>query len=245
MKRFERNGCRRLQQILLFLILVVTLSGSPCLADFTGKVVGITDGDTFSVLHDGKAEKIRVNGIDCPEMGQPFGKKAKQFASDLIFGQVVLVKTYGLDRYGRTLGDAVLADGRSLAKELLSSGYAWWYRKYSNDKELEALEAEAKLSYLGLWGDPLPVPPWDWRSGLFDKSQLSPRTIANKAAEVTTAAIASSAGTDKDETVYVTKTGSKYHRAGCRYLKSMIPMPLSEASKRYQPCSVCNPPISS
>ena len=131
--------------------------------DFTGKVVGVHDGDTFTILHDGKAEKVRVNGIDSPELGQPFGMKAKQYASALIFGRVVTAKTSGTDRYGRTVGDAVLADGRHLSREMVRAGFAWWYRRYSNDRDLEALEAEARQSKRGLWADASPTAPWEWR----------------------------------------------------------------------------------
>jgi micrococcal nuclease len=102
-------------------------------ADFTGRVVGISDGDTISVLHDGKAEKIRLNGIDCPEKRQAFGQRAKQFTSKLAFGKEVTVKTFGHDKYRRTIGDVVLADGRILNHELVKAGLAWWYERYSKD----------------------------------------------------------------------------------------------------------------
>src|SRR2546428_14170819 len=74
-------------------------------ADFTGRVVGVTDGDTIKVLHNGKAEKIRLHGIDCPEKAQPFGTKAKQFTSAMVFGKMVRVLTHGQDRYGRTVAE--------------------------------------------------------------------------------------------------------------------------------------------
>jgi len=139
-------------------------------AGFTGKVVGVHDGDTFTILHDGKAKKVRVNGIDCPEIGQPFGKNAKQYASGLIFGRVVTVAVFGRDRYGRTIGDAVLADGRILSKEMVRAGLAWQYRQYSKDKELAALEADARSLKRGLWADARPVAPWDWRKASREKS---------------------------------------------------------------------------
>src|SRR5213596_3109819 len=90
-------------------------------ADFSGRVVGISDGDTIKVMHNGKAEKIRLHGIDCPEKGQPYGTKAKQFTSQLVFGKEVIVKDYGLDnnRYKRTLGEIVLHDGRVVNEELV------------------------------------------------------------------------------------------------------------------------------
>jgi endonuclease YncB( thermonuclease family) len=111
-------------------VLAATLFATAAYAqDFKGKVVAVLDGDTFSILHEGRAEKVRLAGVDCPEKGQPFGSKAKQFTSALVFGQLAQIKVYGRDRYGRTLGDAVLADGRVLSKELIRAGYAWWYRR--------------------------------------------------------------------------------------------------------------------
>ena len=133
---------------------------------FTGKVVGVTDGDTIKVFHNGKAEKIRLYGIDCPEKGQAFGNRAKQFTSQLVFGKEVTVKDYGLDnnRFERTLGEIVLPDGRVVNEELLRAGLAWWYRKYvPNRVDLAALEEEARTAKRGLWADPNPVPPWCFR----------------------------------------------------------------------------------
>jgi endonuclease YncB( thermonuclease family) len=130
---------------------------------FTGQVVGVSDGDTIKVLHNGKAEKIRLHGIDCPEKSQPFGTKAKQFTSSFVFGKTVTVQEHGMDKYGRTLGDVLLPDGRNLNRELVAAGLAWWYRKYSKDASLGRLEADARVSRRGLWADPDPVPPWCFR----------------------------------------------------------------------------------
>src|SRR2546426_1929918 len=152
-----------------FLICLAILCLAPlalALADFSGRVVGVTDGDTIKVMHNGKAEKIRLHGIDCPEKAQPYGTKAKQFTSQLVFGKEVTVKDYGLDnnRFKRTLGEIVLPDGRVVNEELLRAGLAWWYRKYvPNRVDLAALEEEARTAKRGLWVDPDPVPPWEWR----------------------------------------------------------------------------------
>jgi len=144
----------------LFLFLVPSLAS----ADFSGRVVAVTDGDTIRVMHNGKAEKIRLYGVDCPEMGQAYGKTAKQFASEMVFGKDVTVKTHGKDRYGRTIGDVLLPDGRSLNHELVAAGLAWWYRRYApHDAELERLEKEARDHNLGLWADRDPAPPWCYR----------------------------------------------------------------------------------
>jgi endonuclease YncB( thermonuclease family) len=137
---------------------------APVVLAFTGPVIGIVDGDTVDVLHNGQAERIRLNGIDCPERGQAYGKKAKQFTADLIFGKEVRVSPIRKDRHGRTVADVVLSDGIDVAHELVKSGYAWWFKKYApHDETLAALEGEARAEKRGLWADSHPVPPWDIR----------------------------------------------------------------------------------
>ena len=132
-------------------------------AEFEGKVVRVLDGDTVEVLHEGSPERIRLNGIDCPEKSQAFGQRAKQFTSSLCFGKVVRVEDHGKDRYGRTIGE-VFADGKDVNRELVRAGLAWWYRKYApNDAELKRLEQEAKEAKRGLWADAEAMAPWDWR----------------------------------------------------------------------------------
>ena len=105
-----------------------------------------------------------LNGIDCPEWGQPFGRRAKQITSQLAFGKEVIVKVGGYDRYDRTLGEIILPDRKILNRELVKAGYSWWYRRYApNDRVLEKLELEAREIRRGLWADPNPIPPWEWR----------------------------------------------------------------------------------
>jgi micrococcal nuclease len=150
----------KLHLLVVFWVFVVDTSLA---ADFAARVVGISDGDTISVMHDGRAEKVRLNGVDCPEKWQAFGQRAKQFTSKLAFGKDVTVKTFSYDKYGRTIGDVVLPDGRILSQELVRAGLAWWYEKYSKDTTLRDLEAEARAAKRGLWVYPDPVPPWEWR----------------------------------------------------------------------------------
>ena len=100
-------------------------------ADFSGQVVAVLDGDTIEVLDNNRAERIRLNGIDCPEKGQAYGKKAKQAASELVFGKQVTLQTYGLDKYGRTIADVLLPDGMNVNHTLVKEGWCWWYRKYA------------------------------------------------------------------------------------------------------------------
>jgi len=133
-------------------------------AEFSAPVVSVLDGDTIEILHRKHPERIRLNGIDCPEKGQPYGKKAKQAASALVFGKEVTLETYGQDKYGRTVADVLLPDGININHELVKEGWCWWYRKYaSGNTELEKLEEEAREGKRGLWADPSPVPPWVYR----------------------------------------------------------------------------------
>ena len=101
--------------------------------EFSGKVVGVSDGDTITVLQNRTPIKVRLHGIDCPEIGQDFGSRAKAFTSELVFGQVVKVVPRGIDRYRRTVADVILVDGRILNHELVKAGLAWWYRQHAQN----------------------------------------------------------------------------------------------------------------
>jgi endonuclease YncB( thermonuclease family) len=150
--------------LLVASLLVTFFSSLVSASEITGSVVSVIDGDTIEVLHNDKAERIRLSGIDCPEKGQAYGKRAKQAASDLVFGKEVTIRTHGHDKYKRTIGDVLLPDGMNLNQELVKQGWCWWYRKYApGDTVLEGLETEAREGRKGLWADLQPVPPWEYR----------------------------------------------------------------------------------
>ena len=134
---------------------------------FTSTVLSVTDGDTLTVTLNGTREKVRLTAIDCPESDQPFGNQATQLTKQLVLEKAVTVTDFGLDKYHRLLGEVRLPDGRILNRELVREGFCWWYRKYApGNVELEKLESEAREAQLGLWADPQPVPPWEWRKGV-------------------------------------------------------------------------------
>jgi micrococcal nuclease len=142
------------------------------LKTFTGKVTAIKDGDTFEVLYDGLAERIRLAEIDCPENTQPYGKKAKQFASDLCFGKTVTVESGSKrDRYGRVVGTITTEDGINVNEALVKAGYAWHYKDYSNNDQIGLYEEEARQKGLGLWADAKPIAPWEWRRNKRSKNE--------------------------------------------------------------------------
>ena len=150
--------------LLVASLLVTFFSSLVSASEITGSVVSVIDGDTIEVLHNDKAERIRLSGIDCPEKGQAYGKRAKQAASDLAFGKEVTLQTFGKDKYGRTIADVLLPDRTNVNHKLVKDGWCWWYRKYApGNTVLEGLEKEAREARKGLWTDPQPVPPWEYR----------------------------------------------------------------------------------
>ena len=150
--------------------LLALLAGPLLAAEYTGKVVAISDGDTLTLLvPDGasfKQVKVRLGEIDTPESKQPYGQRAKQALSDLAYNQQARVVVQDTDRYGRTVG-RVYVGSLDVNAEMIRQGAAWAYRQYLKDQSLLTLEAEAKAAKRGLWGLPEAerCPPWDWRKG--------------------------------------------------------------------------------
>ena len=150
-----------------FITLVFLLSLPVHTWAWSGEVVGITEGDTITVLNSKtlKDVKIRLYGIDCPEGGQAFSKRAKQFTSKMVFGKVVEVGAITVDHYGRTVS-LVYVEGKGVCDELIRAGLAWVYYLYCNlpiCAEWKNLEAEAKEAKRGLWSEHNPIPPWEFR----------------------------------------------------------------------------------
>lgn len=131
-------------------------------ARFTTRVIGVTDGDTITVLRGESPVKIRLQGIDCPERAQAFGVAAKRFTSELLFGRIVTVNQSDVDRYGRVVAN-VTVDGQDVGLAIVRAGYAWHFLSYSHDPILAAAEKEARAARRGLWHDEHPVPPWVFR----------------------------------------------------------------------------------
>ncbi len=156
-----------MQRIITILLLTLALTANA--ETITGRVVGVTDGDTITVLDADKVQhKIRLSGIDAPEKKQAFGNRSKESLSDLAFDKTVTVETDKRDKYGRQVGK-VLVNGQDVNLVQVERGMAWFYRQYQreqspNDQRLyEATEDAARADKRGLWRDADPVPPWVWR----------------------------------------------------------------------------------
>jgi endonuclease YncB( thermonuclease family) len=127
------------------------------------RVVGVHDGDTITCLDENnQQQKIRMAEMDAPELGQDFGKVSRDAMASMVFGKTVEVVDDGKDRYGRWIGH-IYVNGTDVNRQMIATGNAWHYAAYSKDKSLAALQTEAKAQKLGLWVQPNPTPPWEYR----------------------------------------------------------------------------------
>lgn len=154
-----------------FLVSVFILAASLCVqADVvSGKVVRVADGDTITVLDaQMQQHKIRLAGIDAPERRQAFGQRSREFLASLVAAQQVEVETEKTDKYGRSVGK-VLLQGRDVNLAVVAAGLAWHYKEYESEQSpadrllYSNAEQEARDLRKGLWVDPAPEAPWDWR----------------------------------------------------------------------------------
>lgn len=158
-----------LYRLFFLLLLCPLVSACPVATEeppdeLSGKVISIKDGDTIAILYNNKTLTIRLAHIDCPEKKQPYGQAAKQFMSDKCFGQTVTIQhQHEYDRSKRLIGEVITASGENLNKALVKAGLAWHYKKYSADNSYAALEQEARKQRTGLWSEPNPIAPWEWR----------------------------------------------------------------------------------
>lgn len=197
-------------------------------AVYKGEVNKVLDGDTVKFMPvGGKQITLRLEGVDAPESEQRFGPEAKAWLEKQLDKANVRVEITSNDRYGRSLGHVYIGE-RWLNQELVLAGFAWHYVKYNHDVRLAEAQNLARGKSLGLWADARKVAPWDYRNGQRVETALPANVPSIR---------------ENDLTVYVTDTGSKYHRAGCRHLDaSKAAIPLSRAKSAYKPCKVCHPP---
>jgi endonuclease YncB( thermonuclease family) len=160
---------RFLPPILISSLVLLAVHGAAWADRLNGLVVGVSDGDTITVLDDHRRQlKVRLAGIDAPEKRQDFGNRAKQSLSDLAYKQRVIVDTGKTDRYGRIIGK-VTVNGQDVNLEQVRRGLAWHYKVYEREQApgdrlaYAAAEKVARASKTGLWAMPTPIPPWEFR----------------------------------------------------------------------------------
>jgi micrococcal nuclease len=126
------------------------------------KVIGVSDGDTLTILQDNQPVKLRLANVDAPEKSQPFGQKSRQSLSDLCWSRDAQYEAQDTDRYGRTVA-VVTCGGVEVNRAQVERGMAWVYPKYNKDRALPALQDQVREDRRGLWADRDPVPPWEYR----------------------------------------------------------------------------------
>lgn len=150
-------------------LLFVACTASHAGTVITGRVVGVADGDTLTLLDSEQRQHIiRLDGIDAPEKKQPFGQASKRHLSDLAFGQEATADCHKVDRYRRNVCNVTVNDA-DVCLEQMRAGLAWVYTKYARELPPQRradyidAETEARAARRGLWSDPEPMPPWEWR----------------------------------------------------------------------------------
>lgn len=179
----------------------------------TGKVVGISDGDTITVLLNNQQYKIRLYGIDCPESRQAFGSKAKQFTSSLAFGKSAEVTVYDVDKYQRSVG-VVRVDGVNVNEALIKNGFAWQYTQYCKESfcnDWKRTEEQASKEGIGLWSDKSPMSPWEWRHSPQKELQVASNAAGKLEQKAAYKESVSSGSLHGNTNSHV------YHNSGCQY----------------------------
>ncbi len=148
---------------------LLLLAGALNAATLQGKVIGVADGDTLTLLDAQKNQhKTRLQGIDAPEKAQAFGNKSKQSLHEMVHGKEVFVDVQKKDKYGRSVGK-ILVNQTDACLEQIKRGMAWHYKQYANEQSPEdrdvyaQAESTARAQSLGLWKDKSPTPPWAFR----------------------------------------------------------------------------------
>ncbi len=218
---------RRISLAILFVLLVPLLAKADC----TGRVTKIIDGDSLEVVCNGLRKEVRLAGIDAPEFNQPYGNEAAHFLSSLVLDTTVDLIEKGQDTYGRVLG-VIIVHGRILNREMVRAGYAWHYAKHYRE--------EAKAAKRGLWADPKPIAPWDFRH---EGARQSVSTSKNQTQAIAVPETGGPIEQTGELVSFNTKT-LKYHCPSCewaiRCTRNCIQLPAAEAKRRGGvPCRVC------
>jgi micrococcal nuclease len=151
------------QRVLTILAVLAALAGLASAAERL-TCVKVIDGDSLVLRMPHGDQEARLDGIDAPELSQRFGSESRDFLAGLVMGRPVDVEIVGADNYGRLLV-RLRVNGELINLQAVSEGFAWHFKRYSNDQTFDAAEKDAAARRIGLWRDPSPVPPWEYRHG--------------------------------------------------------------------------------
>ncbi len=159
----QPNVPKSAMRILFSALLTALLVGQACAVELTGRVVAVADGDTLTLLVNRQQVRVRLAEIDAPERKQPFGNRSRQSLHELCHGKAAIVATDGKQHRDRMIG-TVYCDGIDANAEQVRRGMAWVYVRYAlQASPLYVLQDQARSARAGLWADPQPIPPWQFR----------------------------------------------------------------------------------
>lgn len=181
------------------------------------RVVGLSDGDTLTCLAPGNKQiKVRLSQIDAPESRQAFGTAAKDKLSSLVYGKVVSLKVQDTDKYNRTVAE-VFVGSTNVNKEMVHGGYAWAYRQYLKDQQYITLESQARAAKRGLWAEPNPVNPADFRKGVKRGTYTPP--LANTKPQQAAVQPSASCGSKRTCGEMTSCAEAKFYLTQCKVLR--------------------------
>lgn len=153
------------------IVLAALISVAASAAEIVGRVVRVADGDTLIIVDGSNIQyRVRLAKIDAPEKSQPFGVVSRNHLAGMVANGTVRVAFTARDKYGRIIGDISTADCERVNLQMIADGFAWHYAAFDNSPEYAAVENDARKNRRGLWSEPNPVPPWEWR-----KTKRTPR----------------------------------------------------------------------
>ena len=156
------NDFKKIIFLILFFVLLLFFIKTNFVSDvkIEAKVVSIVDGDSLEIYYENKKEKVRLFGIDAPELNQEYGKESKKYLQLLLLNKKVILLLKSKDKYDRMIA-IVLFKNKDINSLLVKKGFAWAYLNYS---DLYIKEEEyAKKHKLGLWSLKSPINPQKWR----------------------------------------------------------------------------------
>lgn len=224
--------CRSTLFFLLFALLAaISAACGEARSTFTVRLVKVIDGDSISVVLDGKETEIRLYGIDAPEYRQPHGSESTRALRGLFAGRELTIRPITEDAYHRTVA-LVFAGGTDVSEAMIANGSAWVFTKYCAESFCERWrerERQASAAGLGLWREATPMPPWAWRAA--DRRGQSPQRLMPDAA----------AGEFRGNA-----RSHVFHRPGCKsYQCKNCTIPFTDRGEAiaagFRPCGSCKP----
>jgi len=169
-----------MRRFIPLIAVLIAISAFAAPETWTGICTNVHDGDTITVTHGADTRRVRLCGIDAPELTQPFGREAEAALHALVFNRPVTVYSTGTDKYGRFIG-WVFSGSERVNLDMVTDGYAWWYREYEpNNVAIKSAEATARANRAGLWFAPgIPISPWDFRHLASEAKAASERAVSS------------------------------------------------------------------